>query len=154
MNIFLRVILCIYILLVSCTDPNLIGLEVQPPSDVIFITESSDFMEFDITTESEDSIRTDNVVFLVLGSINNDFSFPASSSSFYSQILLEENNTDLGTNPIVDSVVMSYMCGDEDDSKKTHYGDLEEFSDIQVFELAETLYEDSNYYSNSVISIF
>ena len=57
------------------------------------------------------------------------------------QALLKENNIDLGTNPIVDSVIMSYTYSG-------YYGDLNEFSEIEIFELSNSIYKDSTYYSN------
>ena len=129
--------------IVSCTDPNTIGLEIQPPSDNIIISSAS-FDGFSFTTESEDSLRTDEPLNLILGQIIED-PLLISSSGFYTQILLTENNTNLGTNPVVDSVVLSYTYSG-------YYGTLEEFNVLEVDEISEDLHKDSIYYSNSYTS--
>lgn len=127
-------------LLFACTDPNVIGLEVQPPSDRIVISNES-LTTFSISTESEDSLRSDEALNLILGEIENDQILSKSIiARFYTQILLTENNTDLGTNPIVDSVVMSYTYSG-------YYGELVDFSGIWMMEMVGHIYKDSTYYS-------
>ena len=141
MNKIFSVSLLVALLVVSCTDPNTIGLEVQPTSDNIIIN-SDDFINFTSATESVDSVRTDETLSLILGEID-DSDFGNNRSSFYSQILLTDNNTDLGTNPTVDSVVMSYTYSG-------YYGDdLADFTSIDVLVLQDDIYKDSVYYSTS-----
>ena len=129
------------IITASCTDPNTIGLKVQPTSDNIIISDTSSFNWQTTQTDSEDSLRTDEALNLILGGID-DSQFGLNNAGFYTQILLTENNTDLGTNPIVDSVVMSYTYSG-------YYGDLENFTSLDVLILQEDIYKDSVYYSNS-----
>ena len=105
---------------ISCTDPNVIGLEVQPTSENITISNTS-FTGINSNTESEDSLRTDEALNLILGEISNDDIFGYNNASFLTQILLTENNIDLGDNPIVDSVILSYAYSG-------YYGNLEEFT--------------------------
>ena len=133
--------LIIGLVAVSCTDPNTIGLEVQPTSDNITISHISSFSWQTTQTESEDSLRTDEALNLILGGID-DFEFGFNNAGFYTQILLKENNTDLGTNPIVDSVVLSYTYSG-------YYGDLQDFTSLDVVVLQEDIYKDSIYYSTS-----
>ena len=133
------------LIMVACTDPNIIGLEVQPTSDYIVI--SSDTIDgLDSYNESEDSLRTDNAFILLLGEIDDDAFEGENRGSFYTQILLTENNIDLGTNPLVDSVILSYTYSG-------HYGlneeTPEEFTNLEVNQIFENLHEDSVYYSNS-----
>ena len=142
MNKIISLSLIIGLIAVSCTDPNTIGLEVQPPSDtIIFSSDTS--ANFTVITESEDSLRTDEALNLILGNINDPI-FDSAKAWFYTQILLTENNTDLGDNPIVDSVVMSYTYS-------SSYGDLVDFTRISVKLIDEPIYKDSIYYSNSEI---
>lgn len=141
MNKIFSLSLLVGLIAVSCTDPNTIGLEVQPTSDNIIIN-SDDFTNFTSATESVDSLRTDEAISLILGEID-DSDFGNNRSSFYSQILLVDNNTDLGTNPTVDSVVMSYTYSG-------YYGaDLSDFISIDVLVLQDDIYKDSVYYSTS-----
>ena len=129
------------LILFACNDPNTIGLEVQPASDNIIISNIT-FDKFDVKTQSEDSLRSDEAINLVLGELNDPY-FGINSGAFYTQILLKENNIDLGTNPIVDSVVLSY-------SYSGYYGDLDAgFTNLEVNQIFESIYKDSVYYSNS-----
>ncbi|MBT5750488.1 MAG: DUF4270 family protein [Flavobacteriales bacterium] len=141
MNRIISLSLIMGLIAASCTDPNTIGLEVQPTSDNIIISETSSFNWQTTQTDSEDSLRTDEALNLILGGID-DSQFGLNNAGFYTQILLTENNTDLGTNPIVDSVVMSYTYSG-------YYGDLENFTSLDVLILQEDIYKDSVYYSNS-----
>lgn len=127
-------------LALSCSDPNTIGLEVQPLSDKIVIG-SADFDNFSVQNQSEDSLRTDKAINLILGEINDPV-FGSNIGTFKTQILLTENNINLGNNPIVDSVILSY-------SYSGYYGDLEEFNELDVAQIYIDLYKDSFYYSNS-----
>ena len=141
MNKIFLLSLIVGLIAVSCTDPNTIGLEVQPTSDNIIIS-SANFEGITSSTESVDSLRTDEALSLILGELD-DSDFGNNRSSFYSQILLTDNNTDLGTNPTVDSVVLSYTYSG-------YYGDeLADFTSIDVLVLQDDIYKDSVYYSTS-----
>jgi hypothetical protein len=141
MNKIFSLSLLVGLIAVSCTDPNTIGLEVQPTSDNILIS-SANFEGLTSTTESEDSLRTDEALNLILGMITDDPIFTYNDAGFYTQILLTENNTELGDNPTVDSVVMSYTYSG-------YYGDLADFTSIDVLVLQDNIYKDSVYYSTS-----
>ena len=127
-------------LALSCSDPNTIGLEVQPLSDKIVIG-SADFDSFSVQNKSEDSLRTDKAINLILGEINDPV-FGSNIGTFKTQILLTENNINLGNNPIVDSVILSY-------SYSGYYGDLQEFNELDIAQIYIDLHKDSFYYSNS-----
>ena len=143
MNRIISLSLIIGLIAVSCTDPNTIGLEVQPTSDNITISETSSFDWQTTQTESEDSLRTDEALNLILGGLD-DSEFGLNNAGFYTQILLTENNTDLGSNAVVDSVVMSYTYSG-------YYGELENFTSLDVLILEEDIYKDSVYYSTSYV---
>ena len=139
MNKIISLGLVVGLIAVSCSDPNTIGLEVQPTSDNIIISSES-FEGMTSNTESEDSLRTDESLNLVLGEIT-DPDFGYNSSSFLTQVLLTANNTDLGDSPIVDSVILSYTYSG-------YYGELEEFTKLMIRRLDQPIYKDSTYYSN------
>ena len=141
MNKIFSLSLIIGLVAIACSDPNTIGLEVQPTSDAIIISDTSSFSWQNSYTESEDSLRTDEALNLILGEID-DSKFGVNRGSFYTQILLTENNTNLGTSPVVDSVILSYAYSG-------YYGDLEEFTSVEVNQILEDIYKDSVYYSNS-----
>ena len=56
MNNIITLSLIIGLIAVSCTDPNTIGLEIQPTSDNIIIS-SANFEGFNSATESEDASK-------------------------------------------------------------------------------------------------
>ena len=138
MNKIISLGLIIGLIAASCTDPNTIGLEVQPLSDNIIISDTSSFNWQTSQAESEDSLRTDEALNLVLGEIQGSHN---NSGSFLTQILLTESNIDLGTNPIIDSVILSYTYSG-------YYGELEKFSSLEIRPLTQPIYKDSIYYSN------
>ena len=134
--------LLIGLIAVSCTDPNTIGLEVQPTSANIIIS-SANFEGITSNTESEDSLRTDETLNLILGEISKDDIFGHSNAGFYTQILLKENNINLGDNPIVDSVVLSYTYSGS-------YGDsIDSFTAIEVNQIDQNIDKESTYYNHS-----
>jgi len=139
MNKIFSLGLLIGLIAVACTDPNLIGLEVQPESDNIIIS-SANFEGITSSNESVDSIRTDEASSLILGQINDPV-FGFNQGTFNTQILLTENNNTLGSNPEVDSVVLSYTYS-------AYYGDLEEFTNLEVKRINYDIHKDSIYYSN------
>jgi len=140
MNKIISLSLIIGLIAVSCTDPNLIGLEVQPTSDNIIISDTNSFNWQYSQTESEDSLRTDESLNLVLGQMNDPV-FGHNQGTFNTQILLSENNNTLGENPVVDSVILSYTYSG-------YYGKLERFTNLEVKRITEDIYKDSIYYSN------
>ena len=66
---------CALLLTFSCTDPNLIGLEVQPPSDALSVKLATTDNTIKLSTISEDSLRSDEASTLLLGNLTNDFPF-------------------------------------------------------------------------------
>tara|TARA_B100000767_G_scaffold229374_1_gene220066 strand:- start:557 stop:1750 length:1194 start_codon:yes stop_codon:yes gene_type:complete len=140
MNRIISSSLIIGLIAVSCSDPNTIGLEVQPSSDYIIIS-NTNFESISSATESQDSIQTVYTNSLILGEISEAV-FGSNTAGFYTQILLKENNTDLGNNSEVDSVILSYSYSD-------YYGDLKEFGSLDVTFIEEEISKDSIYYSNS-----
>ena len=133
--------LVIILITIACTDPNTIGLEIQPDSDNIIISSMSS-AEFNSTTKSEDSLQTNNAFIQLLGEIDDVEFGNTNIGNFYTQILLTENNSTLGSNPVVDSVILSYTYSG-------YYGDLEDFTNLEVSQIYEDIYKDSIYYSNS-----
>ena len=137
------------ILFFSCSEPNVVGLDVYPNSDQI-TTQNLTFENFSSNSVSVDSLRSDNsryvlpgrVTPLLLGSIN-DQKFGTSDAYFKTQILLSENNISLGSVPVVDSAIITY-------SYIGLYGDINTgFTNISVTRSLNELNENDKYYSNS-----
>lgn len=137
------------ILFFSCSEPNVVGLDVYPNSDQI-TTQNLTFENLSSNSVSVDSLRSDNsryvlpgrVIPLLLGSIN-DQEFGTSDAYFKTQILLSENNISLGSVPVVDSAIITY-------SYIGLYGDINAgFTNVSVTRSLNELNENDKYYSNS-----
>ena len=139
------ILFCVFsFILFSCKDPSEIGLDIHPESDRILIKNNSNFFNFSTNTLSEDSLRTDEPVRLLLGNLTSDHVFPTSNAHFISNFLLPSNNISFGdiTNIIVDSVILQYVIDD-------YYGnEIQTFPNLYVSKLTDPIYKDSSYYSN------
>ena len=137
---------CALLLTFSCTDPNLIGLEVQPHSDGITVSLTYAENNLKLSTIAEDSLRSDEASALLLGYTTNDNIFGNSWAAFASQLQLPFNNLDVGNSDslMVDSVVLSL-------SYSGIYGEENQNFNITVEEISESIYKDSVYYSNHVV---
>ena len=84
--------LIIGLIVFACSDPDTIGLEIQPSSDSIIIS-SVNFEDFNSITESEDSLRTDETANLILGEIDaiSDPEFFADTAYFTKQQIMQDN---------------------------------------------------------------
>ena len=138
---------CALLLTFSCTDPNLIGLEVQPYSDVISVNDTNIYQNLKLSTISEDSLRSDETSALLLGTITSDDIFGESWADFATQFQLPFNNVDVGSldTLTVDSVVLSL-------SYAGIYEEDNQLFEITVNELSESIFKDSVYYSNQDIT--
>ena len=139
------ILFCVFsFILFSCKEPSEIGLDIHPESDRILIKNNSNFFNFSINTISEDSLRTDEPVKLLLGNLTSDPVFPTSNAHFISNLLLPSNNISFGdiTNIIVDSVILQYVIDD-------YYGnEIQTFPNLYVSKLTDPIYKDSSYFSN------
>lgn len=141
MNIFRKsAYLLLGAVLFACNDPNVIGLEL--PDAAKFTINNDSITNFNISTLSEDSLRSDESLHLLLGQINDPV-FGENKGAFVTQMLLPANNIEEIQDVVVDSVFITYSYTD-------FYGDLNESNDldISVFRLEEDIFKDSVYYSN------
>ncbi len=125
--------------------PDQVGLGLQPVSaelSVIF-DQSSGLLSHSIR---EDSVRTDvNVIKTgMLGSMLDPV-FGISTAEIFSQFRLSENGHNFGTNPILDSLILSL-------SYSSFYGDSMSSQTIRVYELDQDMNPDTSYYSTQSIS--
>ena len=105
----------------ACDKPGDLGLEIQPNSDKIeifnsLLSQSGSESYFSLTTQTVDSLRSDEPSSLLLGRINDPI-FGENTALFATMLSLAQSNIDLGNNPTVDSVIMSY-------SYSGYYGDI------------------------------
>ncbi len=122
----------------SCSEPSIIGLEVQPDTEKIIINSNTSNL-IDFNNESEESL-INNPAICLLGELNDPY-FSTNKASFITQLLLPENNLIFEENLTVDSVVLSYAYSD-------YYGDIEDISSINIRRIEQDIYSDSIYYSN------
>lgn len=138
---------CALIFIFSCTDPNLIGLEVQPPSDGILVELTSANNNLKLSTISEDSLRSDEASTLLLGHSTSDNIFGNSWAAFATQFQLPFNNVDVGNSDslTIDSVVLAL-------GYTGNYGEENQNFYITIGEISESIFKDSVYYSNHVVA--
>ena len=118
----------------SCTDPDLIGLEIQPDGDKITLSSFSQSPEFTLSSMKGDSVRTDENLLALFGYYQSA-PFGFAKSEFSTQLLLPENNVSFGENPVLDSAVLSLVYSG-------YYGDttialsisIEQLQDVIEFE--------------------
>jgi hypothetical protein len=143
----LRLILTLLIAttILSCQKKNAgsIGLPLLPEEDLLsgLFTDSLTLITH---TAKDDSLRTDDVTPVVIGSIN-DAELGITKSSFFTQIVHERDNPDFGKKPVLDSAVISLAY-----YNKQCYGDIKFQQQFEVYEITEDLYRDSVYYSNKL----
>ena len=129
----------------SCKDDiNNVGLGIQPEEDLLSI--QLDSLDFQVNLYRADSIKASGaIVFPQIGTYTDPI-FGTVRRELYSQLELPGSNLDLG-NPDsleIDSVVLVLQ------STQRHYGTLLP-QELTVTELANDIYADSTYYSNSII---
>ena len=124
----------------SCKKADTVGLEVLPDEDHLQ-GEHTDTVTIIAYTVQEDSLLTSKTSFHILGT-HNDPVFGLSSSSFYSQFVLESVDPDFGPNAQVDSVVLSLAYAG-------YYADIMKLGGMQSFsvhrlteDIGDSLYSD------------
>ena len=136
--------LSVAIALFSCTDPDLIGLEIQPESDKITIsTLYEDGAFLSLSSIEEDSVKSDENTVNLLGAYTDPV-FGNRKASFSTQLLLSESAVDFGENPTLVSAVLHLTYSG-------YYGDSTQQMEVEVARLDESIYVDSSYYSNDPI---
>ena len=139
----------IAVITISCKKNDSFGLQVQPDQDMLGVnqTDTTSLITYCVKEDSllSDELNGPNM----LGSCNDPY-FGIINSSVYTHIRLEQsydfrpNGTGSLDSLIVDSVVL-YLALDG------YYGTLGPQT-FEVYQLAEDLWLDSNYYTNSALS--
>lgn len=125
-------------------ENNDLGLEIQPPSDKlnVFSTDTTSVIAY---SQIVDSVKTDETSVSLLGSILDPV-FGKSTASFFTQLRLSQSAVSFGTNPVLDSLILSLKY-------KGYYGDTNAVMTVRVFELAEQIQIDSQYYSQQSVAV-
>ena len=132
------------ITLFSCTDPQIIGLEIQPEGDKITISSTNNNSPFTALTKKVDSVRSSQTVYALLGNYESANLLDA-KASFSTHLRLSDNAVDFGANPVLDSAVMTLAYAG-------YYGDTTIEMNIQVEQLIEEIYDTTTYFSDDVFS--
>lgn len=131
-------------ILFSCTkDLSEVGLDLVSPSELLKLG-YSDTVSISAFSVQEDSVRTYNLSYALIGSMNDPV-FGKTSAEWYSQIRLAEEPTYFGDTPVFDSayLILPYQGA---------YGDTLSNMTIRVYELAEDIIDSVHNYSNHTIS--
>lgn len=130
--------------LIQCSEPSVIGLDIQPPSDQINV-KFIDSLTVNAYTVREDSVRSDNTLYFLLGTLNDPL-FGKSQSSFCTQINLPSSNIIFPDNITVDSMILSLVV-------RGYYGNDKYINpvNIRVYEINDKLFPDSVYFSNHTV---
>lgn len=141
-----------FLLLSSCNEPDVIGIDLQPSSELPGLR--TDTLVVEAYTVPEDSLVVwsplKNLIelpTLFLGSFNNDPYTGTSHAGFVTQVRLGNTITSSTFSGVTtpDSVVLSFLYrGIEGDSNAVH--------SVSVYELTEKLIADSTYYSSRVLA--
>jgi hypothetical protein len=118
---------------------------VQPAGDKLNVvyTDTCTLIAYSV---KDDTIRTDNTLYNLLGS-NNDPIFGKNTASIYTQVLLSTNNPVFGTQyapPTFDSLILSLTYA----GVSCIYGDTNSPMTVKVYQLAQPISSDSAYFSN------
>lgn len=146
-----RAALFLTILLVSATSckkaTDEVGVDFLPKGNSFgsVVTDTFDIVTYTIP---EDSIKIDSLSSNLFGAIS-DNAFGTSVASLYTQILLREINVDFGSNPVIDSVVLS-LARDIDIAP---YGKKDASIDVDIYRMEEIIKKENKYYSNYVPAI-
>jgi hypothetical protein len=132
------------LILFSCTDPQIIGLEIQPDSDRITISSIDENSPFSMATKKVDSVRSGQTLYALLGNYESTNLLDA-KASFSTHLRLSDNSVDFGANPVLDSAIITLAYAG-------YYGDTSVEMTIQVQQLTQEIYDTTTYYSNDIIS--
>ncbi|MDP1621000.1 MAG: DUF4270 domain-containing protein [Bacteroidales bacterium] len=146
----LPVVLLIGILLIlaifSCKkDPYEIGFDLLPPSDTLNV-KSTDTITVEAFSVIQDSVRTDKVFTLIMGSMMDPV-FGRTTAGFYSQVRLSSEGVDFGSNPVLDSLVLMLPYNG-------YYGDTLSRLNVKVYEISDEFSYDSLRYSNQRLATY
>jgi hypothetical protein len=140
----ITLLLVLLTVLWSCNkDPELIGLDLVPDSDLLnhAIIDTTTIFAY---TLREEKLNTTALSTSLLGSMA-DPAFGTTTASIYTQFLLT-NRPEIGSNTIVDSMVLTIPY-------KGIYGDEGATQNIQVYQLNDTISKYTTYYQNSSLPI-
>lgn len=159
-KLFLILLAGISISITSCDESSVIGLDVQPPNDLLNVS-YIDTTTLITKTMLVDSLRSDETI-IALANISNgtpgenvlignytDPVFGKTTASLYTQVKLSSINPLFGTSPTVDSVVLSLVYG------PSYYGKTQHVpQNVNVYQVSEDINLTTAYFSHNTLSTF
>ncbi|MDD4848425.1 MAG: DUF4270 family protein [Bacteroidales bacterium] len=144
---FSILIICLLITFISCKkDPSKVGLEIQPIDSEMDLNFDDSTIHLNAFTVKRDSMNTTNILYFVLGSMN-DPNFGLTRTAFNTNFRLETNKPTFGNQPVADSIclMLSYAGS---------WGDSAAFITANVYELLDSLSisDESEYDARSEIN--
>ncbi len=145
----LLILLISLFILQACKKEGEIGLEQQIDEEGLFgtLVDTSTIRTFSV---KDDTLISSRYIRNQLGEFKDPL-FGNTKASIAFQAVLSQNNVNFGTNLVLDSVVL--VLGYIGDKTQRFYGDTNSRMTINVYQLDESITEDSNYYSNRVFKI-
>lgn len=137
------------LLATACNESSVVGLDVQPASDLLNVN-WKDTTTLLTSTVKEDSLHTDASIIVTADALLGTYLDPVfgkTSASIYTQLRLPANNPNFGTNPVCDSVVLTLTYASDYYGKRGRKDQR-----ISVYQLTEDLSLSRNYYSNNSLS--
>lgn len=132
------------ILFTACKkENNNVGIDIQPPNDQLGVL-STDTLSIYAYSRRVDSVKTDETSTSLLGSIFDPI-FGVSTANIFTQFRLSQTAISFGENPVVDSLMLTL-------DYKGAYGDSNAVLTVEIYEMTESIYLDSAYYSNNAVA--
>ncbi|MFT6815257.1 MAG: hypothetical protein ACJAZ3_001162 [Sphingobacteriales bacterium] len=127
----------------GCKNPEDIGIKLQNPDDRLEGLVINDLQVLTFITRA-DSFRTSQLTRNLIGHFKDPV-LGQTLAEVHTQFRLPSNSIDLGTNPTIDSIVLSLKQND-------FYGDENSTITVNVSELTESILVDSTYFSTKSFS--
>ena len=140
-TIYCTLVMLMCIFLTSCKDEHTdIGIDLLSN---LLGTEFTDTVTLQAYSVLEDTINTTNASANILGHISDPI-FGNSDAGIYTQISLGGAAVNFGSNPIIDSAVLTLQIS-------SYYGDTNSLVGIRVHKLTEDLSSTERYYQTSAV---
>ena len=137
------VVAAMCLLLAYCKEPIINDSDLVPKDKLGIIY--TDTLTVISEVVKEDPLRSDELAINILGSMVDPV-FGKSEASIYFQLLLQNNNIDLGTNRQLDSAVLMLQYAGS-------YGNTKVAQNLVVYEVNEAMFKDTDYFSDKTFPI-
>jgi len=132
--------------LYSCDDPGLFNFKTER-SDFYYKLDKLDTLSVFLKTVKEDSVRSENFSFDMLGSYF-DKVFGKTTASVFTEIRLPKKLVDYGKGRVFDSLVLQLKFANTNNS----FGWVDDEITFEVYEISQRIYLDTPYFSTSHIA--